>query len=68
MIELWDRVLLVISPRIKTSFLQVDQDQQINIKDICHRDVKGGTFDARFDPLQILPKEYNVLFQTLILA
>lgn len=57
MIELWDRVLLVISPRIKTSSLQVDQlqDQQINIKDLCHRDVIGGTFDARIDPQQALP-------------
>lgn len=55
MIELWDRVLLVISPRIKTSSLQVDQDQQININDLCHRDVIGGTFDARIDPQQALP-------------
>lgn len=55
MIELWDRVLLVISPRIKTSSLQVDQDQQINIEDLCHRDVICGTFDARIDPQQALP-------------
>lgn len=51
MIELWDRVLLVISPHIKTSSLQVDQDQQINIKDLCHRDDMGETFDSRIDPL-----------------
>lgn len=55
MIEIWDRVLLVISPRIKTSSLQVDQDQQINIKDLFHRDVIGGTVDARIDPHQALP-------------
>lgn len=64
MIELWDRVLLVISPHIKTSSLQVDQDHPINIKGPCYRGVMGGAFDARIDPLPSSTNFYpmNMMF------